>query len=172
MEQQLSKQNMDALSALAETNMKISEAKNTLFKLQQEESDYIREREVKTLDRIQKLYDESELLVKNTTRNNKKIHDFCNEVTQYALFLEESHRKFKELVDGFNEKSEMWDKVAKKLENDIAQARKVNENDRRSIEMREKEIEKKLKLITKEKALIESKQAELAISYEALRRLQ
>ena len=64
---------MEALEKLAATNLLISNAKNALFKLKEDEARYLSEREQKTLDKIQKVFEDSETILNNAKKNEAEL---------------------------------------------------------------------------------------------------
>lgn len=167
----LEKQKMDVLKVLADTNIKISEAKNTLFKIQEDETEYLKKREEKALVKVQKVLDESKEILDKAHSNYEDTHKFCQTISNYSDFLGEAHGKFTDMLDLFNEKNELWDKNAKLQYEEIARQRKIVEQDTKDIETREKAIKEALKIIENEKILIASRQASLKIALDAEKKL-
>ena len=77
MENIITTEKMEALKALADANVKVSEVRGTIAKLKSEESAYLEEREKKALERIQIILDESESVLKEALSNYKAIHQFA-----------------------------------------------------------------------------------------------
>lgn len=167
MEKILEKENMESAKALAQANVKISEAKNILFKLQEEETEYLEQREVKALGKIQKALDDSKDLVKQIKENNKEVHEFCSIISEYAMSLSEAHDKFQNMIELFHTKNELWDKNIKKQQSDLAGIRKIVEKDKEDIENQKQDIKKREKRLSEQLELIESRQKTLAASYKA-----
>lgn len=88
---------MEALRALSAVTMKISEAKNSLVKLQETETEYFVSREKKALDRIQKVLDDSHSLIEQANQNYDSIEEFVKLVTAGADLLAEALEKFEAL---------------------------------------------------------------------------
>jgi len=119
MQHEINKETMDSLKALADTNMKISEAKSTLYTLQKEQVEYLRNREKLTLEQVQKVLDNSKALVRETNENYEQVKTFYNTVSSYAQFLSEAHTNFDSLIGVFAEKSELWSQEIKRQEDEI-----------------------------------------------------
>lgn len=142
---------MDSLKALAETNIKVSEARETLSKLQEEETDYLVKRERKALGRIQKVHDESAELVKQTTENYQEVHEICNSVSQLAGFLVEAYASFTCLRETFDEKAEAWELNAKDQEHALINLKTLAQADRVKIENEKKSVERAKELIEQDR---------------------
>lgn len=164
---ELEKSKMDSMKELADTNIKISEAKNLLFKLQEDETQYLVVREKKALEKIQKALDDSKELLDKTHKNYEKIHEFCQSVSSYADFLSETHKKFQEMLEVFKSRNQIWDGNAKQHYEELARQRKIVEQDTQAIEQREKQIKEAQEGLEKDRKRIESLQATLLTSYQA-----
>lgn len=165
MEHILEKENMDAIKALSDVNIKVSEAKNLLFKLQEEETEYLVQREEKALSKINKVLVESKDLLDKTHQNYESIHEFCRSVSGYAEFLTETYNKFQKLLEIFKERNEIWDKNAKHQDVEFANLRKLIENDTKAVEEREKRVAEETKSLQVQREQIESRQQALLVSY-------
>lgn len=170
--QEIDKTKMDALKELADTNIKISAAKATLFKMQEDETFYLQEREQKALNKINQLLDDSKEILDKTKENYNEIHILCQEVSGFCDFLVEYSGKFTELLADFNFRSETWDKEVEKQRAEFAEIKKgldlqstINENER---EKNKKEWQK----IIEAKKLIESRQQQIKVALEVLNKKQ
>ena len=144
---ELDKANMDSVKELADTNIKISEAKNILFKLQGDEKSYLDSREVKALEVVQKVLNDSAELLKEAKGNYLEIHELCTTANQFVQFLLEGYAQFQNIVKDFNEHSELWEQKIRKREGDLAEVRRglevdktVMANDRKSLETAKKQF--------------------------------
>lgn len=162
---------MKSLEVLADTNLKISEAKNSLFKLQQTEQEYLKEREEKTKEIVQKALNESIELLKQTKYNYEEIKQFQNTTRTFADFLEEMFQKYTEFVENFNKRAELWEEIAKSQNEEIANLRKEIENEKEINKEKEKSLKEKEKILEREKIHIQSQQATLSSSYNELKKL-
>lgn len=151
MEHIVDKEKMDSLKALAETNMKVSETKNILIKLEETETEYLVGREKKAMERIQKVHDDSADLLKETHSNYELTSSLLTSVSASADFLGTAYEQFKGLLTDFEERNEVWEKNCEKWEANAAEVRqkiKVDqvklENAKKSQEIREKAIENSL----------------------------
>lgn len=159
---------MESLKALADTNLKISEAKTLLRDLQESETEYLNEREKKALERIQKVLDESTKLVAKTRNNHEEIHKFCTEVSSYAGFLKEIHVKFQAMLADFKERDVQWNLQCTRQHEELALIRKGIEHDQKDIETGRDEIKQGNEKAEQEKALIESRQEQIKSALEVL----
>lgn len=140
MEHKLSGEEMNAVKALADTNMKISEAQDTLFKLKASEEAYIEEREKKTLAGIQKLIDDSSALVDEARENYTKVQAFSGEVSNFVNSLFILSEQFTKLIDSFDKRNAEWEVNVARKDKEIADARKNIEIDKAKIETDRKRI--------------------------------
>lgn len=161
MEHEISKQHMDTLKALADTNVKISEAKALLENLKSQETTYLEEREKQTMEVIEKCFAQSEDLVQKIKHNYEDIQHLFNTATSHTHFLSENYKKFNDLLDEFNKKSQIWEKRVAEEEEKIADMRKQIEIDSVKISEERKVMDSIGKQLAKEKTLIESRQAQL-----------
>jgi paraquat-inducible protein B len=117
MVQELEKQKMESLNALVQANLGVSDAKNKLVKLKEEEGAYLAEREEKALARIQSILDESTDILTKIDTNYAEIKHIHETVSSIATFLEESYARLQELHKLFTTKTELWEgEIAKKEE--------------------------------------------------------
>lgn len=137
----VSKQNMESIKALSDVNLKISDAKNTLFRLQEEETDYLILREKKAMERIQKVIDDSKEMIKEADENHGQIKELIIGVTQISENLTRLYSGFQDLSKEFEERNVLWEADIGKQQDDIAEARKEIkiekvqiENDKKSIQ--------------------------------------
>lgn len=171
METTLSKENMDAMKALAKANMDISDAKNILFKLQEDETIYLEVREKKALDKIQKAISDSAALISEIKNNNESVHEFCMTITEHSQFLNESYRKFQDLIEIFKKRNDLWDDNVRLQQKEIAMMRKSVENDQKELDEQKDELKVIKKRLSEEKSLIESRQQALQNSYKVEKEL-
>ena len=104
----INKEKMEALQALADTNIKVGEARGTLTKIKSEESEYLKEREEKTLQLVQNILDESEEVLKKAFSNYEEIKKLSSDASDFSQFLIDSYDEFQELKNTFTEYTEAW----------------------------------------------------------------
>ena len=152
---------MEALKKLAETNLLISDAKNALFKLRDEETAYLSEREKKTLDRIQKMFDESEELLNQTKGNYSELSALLNNISDLSRFIVEMQGNFGKMIADFDERDVLWQqKVALKEKSLTELARKI-QIDQAVIASEKKNILADRKNIAEQNQKINDKWAEI-----------
>lgn len=147
MEHTISQQEMQSLKALSDLNIKISEAKNLLFKLQEEETEYLSIREKKAMDRIQKVVDDSKEMVKQADENHGEIKLLFNEVSGFADKLLKTQDIFHGLLSEFEESNVEWERDIGKQQDDLAEIHKMLnvekvkiENDKQSLVIASKKL--------------------------------
>lgn len=163
---------MDSAKELAATNIKISEAKNIIFKLQEDETTYLEEREKKALVRIDKVLDDSRDLLAKAHENYNEVHEFCRTINEFASFLSETQSKFQDLLTEFKDRDDAWGNEVKRREKEFADLRTAIDIDKTIIENDKKTIEKAKESIEKDKAVIESRQHQIKVALEVLNKKQ
>ncbi len=129
-EHTLSKEHMDSVRALADTNIKIGEAKNTLIKLQEQETSYLAEREEKVLSRIQKILDDSKDLLAEAQSNYSKIRELNGTVSSFTEFLKGAYQAFLELLKNFRERNDLWDNKVSEIEKGFEDIKRQIDSDK------------------------------------------
>ncbi len=159
---------MDSIKALADTNLKISEAKNLLFKLKEEESDYLIERENKAIIKIQETLDSSRDLIKETKGNYQEVQDLVHSASQFAGELIAFYKKLQDIKENFDKKSEIWEENVKKQNEEMSEIRKSIDVDKLIIENDKKSIEDAKIHIKSEYKRIESRNSQIKSALEVL----
>lgn len=131
---------MDAMKVLSEITLKISEAKNTLVSLQEQETEYLISREKKAMDRIQAAFDASKVLLEETNKNYESINEFATTVTEGAKFLSAAQEAFSALRTSFETKQALWERDIKNQEETITGLRNLLKIDAVKIENDKKAI--------------------------------
>lgn len=166
----ISQQNMQAMEKLASTNLEVSNARNALFKMKEDETSYINEREKRTLERIAKLLDDSEEILNKTKNNYAELDDLLNTVSGVAKFITEAQGNFHQMIQDFEERDVLWQAKVAKHESELKETLK-------SIQIREvflanekKNIEKSKLILSEEKKKIDDKWAEIARELKRLKK--
>lgn len=161
-EHTISQEHMASLQALAETNVKIGEAKGTLLKLKSEETEFLKEREKKGEAIIQKMLEDSGALLIEVRSNYSEVRSLCSEASSFAGFLIEMSEDVKRMVDEFHTETTIWDqKVAikeaefEKIRQDLKKDRVLLDNDRQSIEDQKKKIAEAWRKVADEQGTLE-----------------
>jgi hypothetical protein len=160
-EHTVTKEHMDALKALSETNIQISNAKNALFKLQEDETTYLTEREQKALRRIQAALENSSDLIQQTKDNYAEVHDLLKSATELATFIIEAQGNFKQLLADFEERNTIWEADIAKQEERLAELKKQSIADAALIANEKKNIAKEHVKIAHEKQKIDDAWGEI-----------
>lgn len=108
-ETKVSTEQMGALKALTDTNLKISAARITLDKLEETETVYLIGREEKAMERIQKIHDDSAELLKQIQSNYADVHSLLASVSACAEYLDTAYRQFTGLLSAFDERNSAWE---------------------------------------------------------------
>lgn len=161
---------MIALEKLAETNLKVSEAKNALSLLKKQEIEYIEEREKKTLDRIQVLFDESKQIIAQTKKNYEEVHTFNNTVISFSDALCEMHTKFSDILKDFDTREQKWSQEVTRQEKEALDIRKMLKQEEARLENEKKNLDKSFKKLEDEKTKLKDERETLSRAIERLKK--
>ncbi len=157
----INQEKMEALKALAETNTKIGEARGILSKLKAEESEYLSEREKKTLEMVQKVLDESEETLGKAFSNYEEIKKFASDASDFSKFLIEAYNDFQELQKTFEEYTKQWNLKVEATETKLSELKKKIQIDQVQLKEDQEAVGRAWKNIAEEKRKIRSDRATL-----------
>lgn len=140
-ERVISEQQMTSVKALAETNIKISEAKNILYNLNKDESEYIKTREAKVIARISELYQQSKNTLDEINKNYEGVYTIFQMASEATTFLKENQNLFKDLLETFEEKNTQWKKDVSEQEERLVSLKKGLDQEKVNIINEKKSIE-------------------------------
>lgn len=158
---EVTKEHMEALKALSDTNMKIGEARATLIKLEEQETSYLEEREKKVLARIQKVLDDSKELLAEAQANYTQIRELRNTVSSVTDFLSKAYEAFMGMLKDFREKNDLWDNKVSEIEEGFAKIRQEINNDKVRIKNDREALERWEKSLDLQRKKIDSDRGEL-----------
>lgn len=138
---------MNALKALSDTNMKVSESKATLIKIEETKQQYFKIRETETNERIAKIIAESAEVLKQARENYYETTQFYYTITSFADSLNVSYETFVHLINDFNERDQEWQKSFAEQENYLKQLKIEIDNDKQNIIKEKNKIESDKKLL-------------------------
>lgn len=164
-EQKVTTEQMTALKALTDTNMKISEAKGVLYKLQETETEYLIEREKKALSRIHQTIEDSRHLLDESKRNYEEIQELYRTAGTFLETVNKTYDSFQEIVKDFSERNQAWETNIGRQQDEIADQRKEIKADQVRIKNDQKSLESKGKLLENTRIHLESRQGTLEASY-------
>ena len=152
---------MEALEKLAATNLLISNAKNALFKLKEDEARYLSEREQKTLDKIQKVFEDSETILNNAKKNYAELGELLNTASVLAKFIVEGQENFSKLLSYFDERDTLWQEKVAKKEKELSLLLKRIKAEETVLENERKNIQKAQIALTEQEKKIADKWGEI-----------
>lgn len=132
--QTIKTEEMEALKALADANVKVSEIRGIIAKLKSEESAYLEEREKKALERVSKILEDSETVLKEALANYEAIHQFAKDTTELADFVQEAYGEFKALQTTFHTYTAAWESNISAKETALQDLNKKIQIDRVQVE--------------------------------------
>lgn len=154
MEHTVDKQTMESLAALANMNLKISEARNTLSKLESLEEAYLTKREQKALARVAKALEESKGLQAETRKNHEEIKNLSDTITSSAGFLATVYKDFEVLMAKLDARNKAWEAGVKKQEAEIDFMKRDINTERVRIANTKESLERQKVLLSEEKIRI------------------
>lgn len=169
-EEQISQEKMKAMQVLAETNVKIGEARGILTNLKAEEALFLDEREQKALARVQTILDESEETLKKAFSNYEEIKKFASTASDFANFLLEAYNDFQELKKTHDEYTQEWEKKVESTETHLSEIKEQIKVDQEQIASDKESINKAWKAIGEEKRKIRSDRATLETAINRLKK--
>ena len=171
MEHIITKEEMTGMKALAETSMKISEAKGILFKLQETETAYLIEREKKAIVKIQQSFEQSQNLINETNENYEEVRRFYKIVSSFSEGLTGIYDKFEVIVKDFSERTEAWENKINTQQDEILEKTKEIKEERVKMENERKNLIKKETSLKNLETHLSSRQSTLEKSYEIEKKL-
>lgn len=169
-EKTVTNEQMTALKALAETNIQVSQAKESLFSLQNTETAYIKEREERAIEKIREAVSQSQELLSEVSQNYGKVKELSDCTSELAISLVEIHEIFQKLLLDFTEKNDAWEKNLNIQLQEISDLRQDIRSDQIRIENDKKGVNRAKKLISDEKLVIESRQAQMKTALDVIDR--
>lgn len=160
---------MESLKALTDINLKISEAKNSLFKLQEAETEYLQDREVRAMDRINQVVADSGELVKEADKNHGQIKELLTEVSAFAHNLIDIQENFNGILEEFDQRNIEWERKIGKQQDDIAEIRKLQKVEEVQIENDKKSLEQARKRLNDDQRKLDSDRGTLQRAIERLK---
>jgi ABC-type transporter Mla subunit MlaD len=154
MEHTITHQELESLKALSEANLKISEARNTLFRLKEEETEYLVERERQAMERVEATLKASESLVAEADKNYALVLQLVAQVTDFADKLEKTQQEVEGLASEVEQQAAALKEREEKLMADLQKQNKGIEITKKLLENRQKAIENDLKKLEKERIKI------------------
>lgn len=158
----VTKESMDALQALADTNMKVSQAKAALAKLEEDETEYLLSREQRVVERLNRTLIQSETLVTETLNNYALVKSFADAVSHTAdavvAATQEIVRRdetFKDTINAFEAHCNTQEAKLAEQKKVIQSAHILLNSEKEGIERQKKLLSEKSRKIADERATLE-----------------
>jgi uncharacterized protein involved in exopolysaccharide biosynthesis len=168
-EHEFEKEKMDSIKALADTNVKIGEARGVLENLKKDEVVYLEEREKKAIEVVDKVLADSKEILEEATKNYQGVKDLLNSASSFADFLKEAYISFSSLVAKFSEKSAIWEEEVTRQQKEIADIKQQISNDQVRIKNDQEALQRKEASLVDEKRKIDDQRATLERAINRLR---
>lgn len=154
-------QKMDSLKQLAETNLKVSESRVNLSKLQEEEETFIVDREKRTVERVNKVLADSKEIIEEANNNYTAVQELTSVAKDFASYLSEAFNSFRGVRDAHKENQDVWEKHVTDTEEKLSETRKILQIDRKILEIDKETLKKTRQELKKEKQKIDEEWEEV-----------
>lgn len=153
---------MEALKALSDVNIKISEAHNSLRKLQEDETEYLVLREKKAMDRIEKTIQDSQELLEQADKNYGEIKEIARLIHEFTQNLIKLSSDYRLLIAEFEARNTDWERNIGRQQDELAEKRQnLNalqtflENDRKGLEIERAKLVEDQKKLNSDRGLLD-----------------
>lgn len=151
-------EHMKALKALSDIQLKISDARTSLTKLQEDETSYLILREQKAVEKIVAVLEESKGLINESNKNYKGVLELHALVSEFAKNVEKAHISFEMVFEDFKNKSEQKETEIDAKMAEIAEMHKVIKVARVNIEGDKKAIEEEYKVFEQKMVVLKDRE--------------
>lgn len=154
-------EHMEAMKALAETNMRLSEAKSDLFSLRSEESRYLEERRSAEKKAVSDALDESRGMLAEIQEIRESARDLARESLILSDKARESVAEFNRMRSELIESERVRGEEIIRMLSEVREERNSLANESAMIDARRKEIQSMEKGISDERRRIDSERGAL-----------
>lgn len=144
---EVNKEKMDALKALSETNLKVSEARALLQTLQEDETEYLVGREKRAVERIEAVLKDSEAVLSQIGENYASTANLSNEVADVCTKITDLLITFTECRGLFATKCDAFDAYIGKQEDSVAKMKQDVQVQKTLLKEKEESLNRKSKQI-------------------------
>lgn len=162
MENIVTKEQMESLQALSDLNIKISEARNELIKLQENETEYLVLREKKAMDRIEKTIQDSQELLQIANKNYGEIQEIVGLIHEFTASLIKLSQDYRQLIATFEERNVIWERNIGKqqdelniMKQNLTALQTFLENDRKGLELERAKLVDDQKKLASDQGLLQ-----------------
>jgi len=162
MENIVTKEQMESLQALSDLNIKISEARNELIKLQENETEYLVLREKKAMDRIEKTIQDSQELLQIANKNYGEIQEIARLIHEFTASLIKLSQDYRQLITTFEERNVIWERNIGKqqdelniMKQNLTALQTFLENDRKGLELERAKLVDDQKKLASDQGLLQ-----------------
>ena len=156
------KSTMDALKALSDTNLKVSEARGLLLKLQEDETVYLQGREERAVERIDGILKESDSVLGQVSDNyaktanlSQEVSHVCDQITSLLTTFSECRELFATKCDEFDAFIGQQEDLLVKVKQDLKVQKTLLDNKEKSLEQAKKQIEIDRRKLNDERGTLE-----------------
>jgi len=166
----LEKTKFDTLKDIADLNVKVSEARNTLLEIEKEKESFIAKREKQTVVKITKVVKESEEMLSKATNNYEQVNTLVRVVTGYTESIREAHEDLKVLVKDYSEKNTLWEKNYENQVHSLSHLEKRINDDKKALKKEFSELAKQKELLGKQRIKLEDEKETIKRSIKRLKK--
>jgi len=164
----LEKTKFDAVKEIADMTIQISGAKLALEEIKNAKNEFISEREKETVEKIQKIINDSKEILEQANKNYAEVHNLLNILTSYKECLDELNEKFAEMIGDFNKKDKEWKENTEKQYKEIEELQRQTKEDAEKVKREKDDIKKAHLQIKKDYQRIASRQAQIKSALEVI----
>jgi hypothetical protein len=164
---ELEQEQMKIMQAIAEANIKISDARTELSTLKAEHDSYLKERENEVMEKLEALLDSSDEIIKKINKNHLKITDITKTVCGFADFIADLGQKTSDTIEEFKLAQERFHVYVVGRERQLGLISEENHLDRKRLDDAEEMINRKKEFLQKQEGVLQGRIEVLKGSYRA-----
>lgn len=148
--QEIEKQKMDSLKALAETNLKVSAAQEKLANLKKEEFEHAEKQKVRSLENLQVILDESQRILEAAFDNYKSINELATSSSELTEKVDDLYEEFIKYQATFTKKVAAWNGEVADKEKELEKIKQLIVIDQHKINADRESLERRKIIIQNE----------------------
>lgn len=165
---ELDEKTMSQLQLLADTNVKIGEARGILADLEATKDNYLEEREKATIAKIADILRQSTNMIEQMNSNYTEIKSFHDTVISMVTFLSDIQTGVSNVVADFADQQTLFEEYVNQKETEFSSMQQNLELQTSAIKADKASIAQQYKSIAADKALIESRQQQIISAMKTL----
>jgi len=168
----LKAEHFNSLKELSEMAIKISEAKETLIRLENTKTQYLKIRKEQTITAVNEALAQSEELIKKIQSNNNEVHTLYKTVSSFKGFLDEMYAGFQQLLADFEQNKELFDAKVEAQTHAFSKIEADLKAEEKSIKAQKKELEASFEHLERDKIKLADERETIKRTVERLKNNQ